>query len=124
MIFVFLSYHFWCIDYASKTDYEVITFPGHPTQCRERPERGQLPIPPVNTFSYQGTVKLPDGTQAYKWSDPTFKQFDYFTTADTNENPIAFYDQQNQVAQEFRNYQAITNWPANFWSKPAGCNVN
>lgn len=58
---MFFPFFFLSVDFGNKVDYEVITFPGHPTQCRERPERGQLPIPPVNTFSYQGTVKLPNG---------------------------------------------------------------
>jgi len=82
-----------------------------------------MPIPPVNTFTYNGTITLPDGTQAYRWNDPQFGDLEYITTADTNENPIAFYDRRNQIAQEFRNYQPVTQWPAGFWNQPQNCRL-
>jgi len=107
-------------DYKNRVHYEAVENAGRP-ECREQPERGQLPVPPVNTFTYNGTRTFPDGTKAYSFVDPQFGDLEYLTTADSNEYPIAFYDRRNQIAQEFRNYAPVTNWPANTFAKPAGC---
>jgi hypothetical protein len=93
----------------------------HSPSPSSQPERGQFPIPPVNTFIYNATVTLPDGKKAYRFLDPQFQDLEYFTTADANEYPIAFYDHRQETAQEFRNFAPVTSWPNGFWNKPAGC---
>jgi len=108
-------------DYKDKVHYEAIEGAGGRPQCRQQPERNNFPIPPVNTFTYNGTHTFPDGTQYYSFVDPQYANFEYLCTADANEYPIAFFDRQNQVAQEFRDFTPVTNWPANTFAKPQGC---
>lgn len=103
-------------DWKTGIAYEAMD--GH---CREHPIRGTIPAPPVNTFIFNGTVTFPDGKQAYRYTEPQFRDQEYFTTPDVNQYPIAFYDYRQEMAQEFRNFKPITAWPANTFSKPAGC---
>ena len=61
--------------------YDVFTPPGGTATCREQPLRERFPQPPVNTFVYNGTGTFNDGTKFYRWTEPQFRDQEYFTSA-------------------------------------------
>jgi len=112
-------------DYKAHVTYDV--FGGGagapPAQCHERPERNPMPNPPVEHFTYNGTVTFRDGVKAYRYTEPQFLDQEYFTTADAKQTPLAFFDRRDETAIEFRNFKAVAAgaWPAGTFAKPSTC---
>jgi hypothetical protein len=55
------------------------------------------------------------------YTEPQFREQEYFTTANTNQYPVAFVDRRDEVATVFKNFKPVTNWYVFFFYM---CNID
>jgi hypothetical protein len=105
-------------DYAAHRRYDIF----NASNCHESPEPGNIFVPPVATFTYNGTGTV-NGVNTYNWLGRVTRDgdFEYYTTQDTNEYPVAFIDHTVDFATYFDNFQAVNSWPNGQWTPPANC---
>lgn len=115
-------------DYRTGRVYFTVTPANGTTFCHANPINGNIPVPPVATFVYNGTE--PAGGPG-NWPVPTYRwlgqiqrlgDFVYHTTANAAETPVGYYDFTTGLKTAFTGFTAVANWPAGTWTPPAKCN--
>jgi len=116
-------------DFNGHRDFFVVTPANGGPVCNVRPLDGNIFVPPVATFTYNGTEQA-NSAPGY-WPVTTYRfvgriardgDFVYHVTADTNENPVGFFDYTRGIKTLFVNLANVNNWPTGFWTPNAACN--
>jgi hypothetical protein len=117
-------------DYNGHRDYFVVTPANGKAFCTPRPLDGNIFVPPVATFTYNGTEQA--NTPPGNWPVTTYRflgriardgDFVYHTTADTNENPVGYFDFTRGIKTLFVNLNILTpsQWPSGTWTPNSAC---